>query len=1416
MYFPSSKLSLTEFLPRSASVLTVIIGGLIFLGWAIDLQVLKSLVPGFATTKPLTAFGFILCGASLYWLNQAHRPISYKRVGQATAAIVVLIGFLTICEYLFNRNLGLDYLFFKTQVMSEETPFPGRLSPITAVGFLLLGLSLLSLKIEIRNVFHPSQWLALLVLIIALLGLIGYAYDVQSLYRISIYATLSLPSAIAFFLFAIGVLFVNENYEFTAIFLKNSVGGLLARRLLPFALIAPFLIGWLRLKGEAAGFYDRGFGTAVFAIANILTFTLLIWWTARSLDHLDDKRRLSEGEQRESEENFRALARSTSEIVWTRKDNELDQAARQWWQELTGKENTGDWGDSIHLDDRERVKTSWETALENKTFFDAEYRILAKSGAYRFLAVHGVPVFNPDGRFRQWIGTVNDITEKKRTESEISRLAAIVESSEDAIISKNFDGTILSWNKGAEGIFGYPAEESIGQNIGILFPSELISQEAEFITKIRRGERIDNEETVRRRKDGTLVEVSLMISPIKNPKGEIIGISKIARDITVRKKAEAANKGLLKELADLKFALDVSSIVAITDQTGRINYVNDNFCAISGYLKEELIGQDHRIINSDYHSKEFIRDLWTTIAKGQVWHGEIRNRAKNGTFYWVDTTIVPFLDELGKPYQYVAIRNDITKRKQAEEVVTNSEKQLRRVLDNLFIFAGLALIDGTLVEVNRAPLEAAGISAEDVLGQKAWETVWVSHDPELQKEMREDYQRAAEGEIIRHEIKLQVLGGQLITVDYMLAPVRDDQGQITHIVSSGVDISERKRVEEDLRESEASFRQIAEGLPQLVWTCRGEDGYTDYLSPQWLSYTGISEEQQLGFGWLKQVHPEDREQISSLWNLAVKKNIEYETEFRIRRYDGVYRWFQTRAMPLRDANGKIVKWFGTNTDIDDRKQTEEALRESEGKLRLFVEYAPASVAMFDHQMNYLAVSRRWTQDYGLEENIIGRNHYKLFPEIPERWKKIHQRCLAGAVEKSEEDQLIRLDGSIYWLKWEVRPWFDANGAVGGIIIFTEDITEHKKSQEELKNSEARYRLLFENNPFPMWVYDLLTLKFLAVNDAAIDHYGFSKEEFLSMTIKNIRPEEDIPLIFKQVSEVREKLVHAGTWRHQKRDGTQIYVEINSHQINFDGKLARLVLANDVTERTKAELEIQQLNETLEQKVTERTSELNAVNKELASFSYSVSHDLRAPLRAMDGFSLALLEDYENKLDSDGQNYLHRIRTGSQQMAQLIDDLLKLSRVTRAEVSKEKVNLSQIVNVIAGNLRENQPRENVSFEIKDDIFAFGDARLLQIALDNLIGNAYKFTSKCPAAKIIFGKKRTGKETVYFVRDNGAGFDMAYADKLFGAFQRFHSSKEFEGTGIGLATVQRVINKLGGRIYAESEVGRGTTFYFTLRS
>jgi PAS domain S-box-containing protein len=364
-----------------------------------------------------------------------------------------------------------------------------------------------------------------------------------------------------------------------------------------------------------------------------------------------------------------------------------------------------------------------------------------------------------------------------------------------------------------------------------------------------------------------------------------------------------------------------------------------------------------------------------------------------------------------------------------------------------------------------------------------------------------------------------------------------------------------------------------------------------------------------------------------------------------------------------------------------------------------------------------------------------------------------------------------------------------------------------RAEETLQASEARFRTLLESAPDAIVIVDRDGRITLA-NAQAERNFGYPRDELLNQPVEILVPEtlRDRHQHHRAdyAAKPHTRAMGEGMELHGRRkDGSEFPVEISLSPLKTPQGMIVTAIIRDITRRRQVEHELQR-----------RTIELEALNQELEAFSYSVSHDLRAPLRAIDGFSRILLSDYADRLDDTGRSHLERVRRAAQNMGLLIDDLLKLSRVTRTELRNERVDLSALANEVTEELRKQEPKRIVHFAISPGLMAHGDRGLLRIVLDNLLGNAWKFSSGLAEARIGFGVATHNGRPAYVVSDNGAGFDMTYADKLFGVFQRLHDARDFPGTGIGLATVQRIIHKHGGKIWAESGVGEGAQFYFTL--
>ena len=513
------------------------------------------------------------------------------------------------------------------------------------------------------------------------------------------------------------------------------------------------------------------------------------------------------------------------------------------------------------------------------------------------------------------------------------------------------------------------------------------------------------------------------------------------------------------------------------------------------------------------------------------------------------------------------------------------------------------------------------------------------------------------------------------------------------------------------------------------------------------------------------------------------------------------------ALVLALAAGVLVK-----RELGRRQLAEETLRAAQGRFRQVL--ASNTAVIYANKVAGETFSPSW-----ISENVTRITGYGTDEALQTSWWIDHlhpddrSRVLAemGALVKKEElatEYRFRFkDGTYHWVHDEARLIRDAEGQALEVFGSWVDSTERRRAEAALRESEERFRLLVGTvRDYAIYMLDP-NGRVVSWNRGAEQIKGYSAEEIVGRHFSCFYPPEAVAAGAPEhaLAMAAEKgRFEEENWRLRK-DGSRFWADVVITAVrDEEGKLFGFAkVTRDLTERKRT-------NELLRR----HTAQLEAANVELDAFAYSVSHDLRAPLRSIDGFSQALLEDYAGRLDAAGQDYLQRVRAATQRMATLIDDLLDLSRVTRSEMTIAPVDLSELARELATEFTSGDPERHVEIVITPDVAVRADRGLLRVVLHNLMGNAWKFTGKRSDARIEVGVVAADGERAYYVRDNGAGFDMAYASKLFGAFQRLHRVTEFPGTGVGLATVQRIIHRHGGRVWAESAVGRGATFYFTL--
>jgi len=670
------------------------------------------------------------------------------------------------------------------------------------------------------------------------------------------------------------------------------------------------------------------------------------------------------------------------------------------------------------------------------------------------------------------------------------------------------------------------------------------------------------------------------------------------------------------------------------------------------------------------------------------------------------------------------------------------------------------------------------------------------------------------------------------------APIRDAGGDITGAVMVSRDITDLKQAEEEMKRL-AEQRQLALNAAHLGWWHYDPETRIASYDQRYREIFQVTGSQRPNDEILTRLHPDD---LPGVWAKveAALNPVDpqpYATEYRIVLPAGVVRWIEAYGLAIFEGEGDArhaVSFVGTVADITGRKQTEEAVLETRTRLEAALNSMTDAVFISDAEGRFINFNEAFATYHRFKNKNEAAKTFDAYLAIldvffadgerapVEQW--MVPRALRGETATNEMYILRRKDTGETWTgSYSFAPIRDTSGVIVGSVVVGRDITEQRRVGETLRESEERLRTILHTLPVGVLITD---------RDGQVIESNGVVEQIYGGAITLPQPPQEYR-IGKAWWTASGQPVQTGEWPSDialrtgeavldreidllRADGTRATILDSSAPFRDPaGQITgAVVVIQDITDRKQAEEELRQLAATLEQRVHERTAELEATNKELEAFSYSVSHDLRAPLRGIDGFSKILLEKNAGQLDATGQDYLNRVRNAAVRMTRLIDDMLKLSRIGRAEMRVKQVNLSELAAVLIAELRQRDPELQVRVDIQPGLRVTGDADLLRIALENLIGNAWKFTGKTADAHIEVGAMNQDGKCIYYVRDNGAGFDMAYADKLFIPFQRLHSEEEFPGTGIGLAIVQRIIARHGGQVWAEAVEGQGSTFYFTL--
>ncbi len=974
-------------------------------------------------------------------------------------------------------------------------------------------------------------------------------------------------------------------------------------------------------------------------------------------------------------------------------------------------------------------------------------------------------------------------------------------------------GRFIEVNEAAINKLGYSKEEFLDMTPLDLFAPEQKPEIPQITSEILKiGYTTFESVSTTKNERKIPVEVNVHIFQLR---GKNVALA-MARDITERKQVEDA----LKE-SEEKFRVlyeDNPSIYFTIDSELKVLSVNNFGAEQLGYTVQELVGKPLSIVFYGKDTEFAAQSLNQTLENhGQVFHWELRKIRKDGSILWVKETARAVKEPDGKIVIYT-VCEDITDRKEAEEDLKESEKKFRELFNQATDMISLTELnnDNTIkryIEVNNAASKRLGYSKEELLNMTPLDLYLdTSMISRMVSELLEKGYSIAEN--------VQVTGDGIHIPVELNTHLFKLKGKNV-VLSISRDITERKKAEEELKRSETILEE-ASSLSKMgayEWDMEKDEFI---LSREWQRIHGVKANRLSSKELMKISYHDDIAKVQKALDDALKGIRPYDVEHRIiNQITGEIRYIHARGRILRnekgkptkmygmvtDMEGKPTKMYGVAEDITERKQAEEQIK------RLADIVDSSDDAIIGEDLNGIIVSwnRGAEKIYGYSaREMVGKHIFTLIPQFEQgKISKIMERVKKGEKVAHYETQRLRKDGTKIDVSVTLSPIRNVDGEITGVSVIARDITERKKAERALIESEEKLNTTIESSPDSIITADL-NLNIISSNQAALDMYGAtSSDELIGINALELIDPKDRQILLEATKiallEKRSVTLEINSITLKTKKIFPVEISGNSIRDAEGNPFGFVAITKDITERKNAEIERETLIKDLERS-----------NEELQQFAYIASHDLQEPLRTIASFTQLLARRYTGQLDKDADEFIDFIVDGTKRMQAMIKDLLQYSRVqTRGEEFKP-TDVQNVLNQALFNLKVSIEENNAEITHDEIPIVIADEKQLVQLFQNLISNAIKFKKpdESPKIHISTRKDEENNEYIFGVSDNGIGMEPEYTERIFELFQRLHTRDEYKGTGIGLAVAKKIVERHGGRIWVESELGKGSTFYFTI--